>query len=90
MTSDSLEYQPVSPDVSIYECEVHLKFRLIEENGALSDREELLEKLLDAFTFGSDEYLENLQILTKVQKIAEMQASPKMRRQLIRLRNLKE
>jgi Npun R1517 len=90
MTSNSLEYQPVSSEVSIYECEVHLKFRLIEEKGALSDREELLEKLLDAFTCGNDEYLENLQILAKVQEMTEMQASPQMRRQLIRLRNLKE
>ncbi|NJO66768.1 MAG: Npun_R1517 family heterocyst differentiation transcriptional regulator, partial [Leptolyngbyaceae cyanobacterium RM1_405_57] len=56
MKSSSLEYQSVSPKVSVYDCEIRLKFRLIEETGALCDREELLEMLLDAFACGADEY----------------------------------
>jgi hypothetical protein len=76
--------------VGVYECEVHLKFRLIEEKGVLTDREQLLELLIDAFSCGSDEYLEALQVLVKAEEISEFAASPQMRRQLIRLRNAKD
>lgn len=85
-----LEYQPTSLEVGVYECEVHLKFRLIEEKGALSDRERLLELLLDAFSCGTDEYLEPVQVEVQAQEIPEVQASPQMRRRLIRLRNSKD
>lgn len=77
-------------EIGVYDCEIHLKFRLIEEKAALSDREQLLEMLLDAFACGADEYLEHLQVKVDAQEISEMLASPKMRRQLIRLRNSKE
>lgn len=84
------DYQPDDFELGVYECEVRLKFRLIEEKGALSDRERLLEMLLDAFACGSDEYLETLQVACNAQEVAEVEASPQMRRQLIRLRNSKE
>lgn len=90
MKYDSLEYKTATPEVGVYECEVHLKFRLIEEKGALSDREQLLELLMDAFSCGSDEYLEPLQVQVTAKEISEFIASPQMRRQLIRLRNAKE
>ncbi len=86
-----LEYQqPTDLEVGVYECEIHLKFRLIEEKDALNDRDKLLELLIDAFTCGTDEYLEPLQIEVAAQEIPETQASPQMRRRLIRLRNSKD
>jgi hypothetical protein len=85
-----LECQATSSDIGVYECEVRLKFRLIEEKGALSDRDTLLELLLDAFACGADEYLEQIQAEATVKAVPEVQASPKMRRRLIRLRNSKE
>jgi hypothetical protein len=85
-----LEYHPTSPEVGVYECEIHLKFRLIEEKEALSDRDRLLEFLLDAFGCGTDEYMEPVQVEVTAQEISEVQASPEMRRRLIRLRNSKD
>lgn len=81
---------PTVPDVGVYECEIHLKFRLIEEKGALNDRDRLLEMLIDAFTCGTDEYLEPLQIDVEATELSETEASPQMRRRLIRLRNSKD
>ena len=79
----------VSP-VVIYECDIHLKFRMIEEKNLPADREKLLELLLDAFGYGGDEYLEPLQVAVNVTEVSEVEASPEMRRQLIRLRNSKD
>ncbi|OUC15518.1 MAG: hypothetical protein B0A82_06120 [Alkalinema sp. CACIAM 70d] len=91
MQYDSLDYdQSETPEVGVYECEVHLKFRLIEERGVLSNRDQLLEMLLDAFSCGSDEFLEPLQVAVNAQEVSEVNASPQMRRQLIRLRNSKD
>ncbi|KAM3093151.1 Npun_R1517 family heterocyst differentiation transcriptional regulator [Phormidesmis sp. 146-35] len=90
MKYDSLDYKPTNHEVGVYECEIHLKFRLVEEKGALKDREQLLEILIDAFTCGSDEYMEPLQVEVEAQEISEIEASPQMRRQLIRLRNAKD
>ena len=91
MKYDSLEYQPTNHhEVGVYECEIHLKFRLVEEKRMLKDREQLLEMLLDAFTCGSDEFMEPLQVEVEAQEILEIEASPQMRRQLIRLRNSKD
>jgi len=73
--------------ISVYECEVKLKFRLIEESLVNCDLDQLLRLLVDAFSYGSDEYLEQLQSEVEVQEISELDASPEMRRQLIRLRN---
>jgi hypothetical protein len=85
-----LEYQPTNAEVGIYECEIHLKFRLIEEKGVVSDRDKLLEMLIEAFACGSDEYMEPLQIEVEAKEVPEVQASPQMRRRLIRLRNSRE
>jgi hypothetical protein len=77
-------------EVGVYECEVHLKFRLVEEKGVLLDREQLLEMLIDAYLSGSDEYMEPLESKVDVQEMDETNASPQMRRQLMRLRNSRD
>lgn len=82
-----IQAQPSSSRVGVYECEVKLKFRLIEEQLTRCDREQLLQILIDALAYGSDEYLERLQAEVAVQELDEVNASPDMRRQLIRLRN---
>jgi hypothetical protein len=79
--------QKASTEIGVYECEVKLKFRLLEENLADCDRDQLLQILVDAFSYGSDEYLEQIQADVEVAEVPELQASPHMRRQLIRLRN---
>ncbi|MGB3137058.1 MAG: Npun_R1517 family heterocyst differentiation transcriptional regulator [Nodosilinea sp.] len=73
--------------VDIYECAVTLKFRILEERGVIANREHLLELLIDAYSYGSDEFVEQLEAQVEVEKVSEMTASPPMRRQLIRLRN---
>lgn len=90
MKSTSVEHQSVDSEFAVYECEIRLKFRLIEEKHVLSDREQLLEMLLDAFSYGTDEYLEALDAQVETAEIPETEASPHMRRQLIRLRNSRE
>jgi Npun R1517 len=85
-----LDYQPATPSVGVYECEIHLKFKLIEETGILGDRDKLLELLLEAFTCGNDEYLESIHVDVDAKEVSEVSASPAMRRQLIRLRNSKD
>lgn len=90
MKSDTASRQPNQVEVSVYECEIHLKFRLVEEKCALHDREELLDLLIEAFTTGADDYMEPLQTCVKTQEISELEASPQMRRQLMRLRNMSE
>ncbi|MDD1417369.1 Npun_R1517 family heterocyst differentiation transcriptional regulator [Dolichospermum sp. ST_con] len=89
MNSKALPRQINNPEVGVYECELHLKFRLIEEKSLLSDREQLLQ-LLEALTEGSDDFLETLQASVKAQEISEFKASPQMRRQLMRLRNFSD
>ena len=80
MRSDSLNRSSSSSsELGVYECEIHLKFRLVED--------QLLELLLDAFSYGSDEYMEPTQVEVAAQEVCELLASPQMRRQLIRLRN---
>lgn len=89
-SSNSFNCQPLNSELAVYTCEIHLKFRLIEEKNLPHDREQLLETLLDAFSYGADEYLEPLQAHAEVTEISEIEASPEMRRQLIRLRNSKD
>jgi hypothetical protein len=91
MRVDSREFQHSKPaEVGVYECEVNLKFRLIDEKVVFQDREQLLEILLEAFTYGNDEFMETLTVDVNAQEMNEVEASPKMRRQLIRLRNSKD
>ncbi len=90
MNYNPLEYDVTTPEVGVYECEVRLKFRLIEEKGVLSNPEQLLEFLLDAYSCGADEFLEPVEADVKAEEISEFAASPQMRRRLIRLRNSKE
>jgi hypothetical protein len=76
------------PDIGAYDCEIRLKFRLIEEKSALNlDRDRLLELLLEAFSYGADECLETLQSQVTVTPVPDLNTSPAMRRHLIRLRN---
>jgi Npun R1517 len=92
MNSKALPLQKNSVEVGVYECEIHLKFRLIEEKSLLSDRDQLLQVLLDAFLTeaSDDDFLETLQSSIKAIEISELKASPQMRRQLMRLRNSNE
>jgi Npun R1517 len=90
MKHDSLEYQTAPAEVGVYECEVRLKFRMIEEKGMPHDRESLIEMLLEAYSYGCDEFLEPIQVEASAAEISELEASPEMRRQLIRLRNARE
>lgn len=91
MCSNAREFHHAAPaEVGVYECEVNLKFRLIEEKAIFQDREQLLELLLEAFTYGNDEYMETLKVEVNTAAMPEVEASPKMRRQLIRLRNSKD
>jgi Npun R1517 len=87
---DSFNCSPLDPELAVYNCEIHLRFRLIEDKNIPRDREQLLEMLLDAFSYGADEYLEPLQAHAEVAEVSEIEASPEMRRQLIRLRNSKD
>jgi hypothetical protein len=89
----SYEPLPVEASVSgvgIYECEVNLKFRMIEERGVLQNRDELLEILLEAFGYGSDEFLEATHVQVSANEVRETEASPALRRKLMRLRNSRE
>lgn len=90
MKSDAAASESNNSGLSVYECEIHLKFRLIEEKWVLSNREDLLELLIEAFSAGADEYMEPLQARVETQEISEFDASPQMRRQLMRLRNSSE
>ncbi|MEA5594015.1 Npun_R1517 family heterocyst differentiation transcriptional regulator [Rivularia sp. UHCC 0363] len=90
MNSKALPRQINNVEVGVYECEINLKFRLIEEKSVLRDREQLLQVLLDALTEGSDDFLEMLQQGVKLHETTELKASPQMRRQLMRLRNSNE
>ncbi|MBD0334600.1 MAG: Npun_R1517 family heterocyst differentiation transcriptional regulator [Cyanobacteria bacterium Co-bin13] len=85
--NSSAHQQPADPEVGVYECEVKLKFRIIEEKGVMQNREQLLELLVDAVAYGEDDFVESLQSEVSLQEISEVEASPEMRRQLIRLRN---
>jgi len=88
MQHDSLDIKKNSTlEVSVYECEVRLKFRLIEEKGVLNQQAHLLEALIDAFAYGSDDYMEPIEVQANAREISELMASPEMRRRLIRLRN---
>jgi hypothetical protein len=88
MAHDSLDVKATpSLEVGVYECEVRLKFRLIEEKGVLDQQSHLLEALIDAFAYGSDDYMEPVEVEATAREICELAASPQMRRRLIRLRN---
>lgn len=91
MNSKALPRQVSNIDVGVYECEIHLKFRLIEEKSILGeDRDQLLQVLLEALTEGADDFLETLYTTVKAHEVPELKASPQMRRQLMRLRNSTE
>jgi Mg2+ and Co2+ transporter CorA len=77
-------------EVGVYECEIHLKFRLVEEKSLFSDRDQLLQVLLEALVDSSDDFIQTLQASVKAQETSELKASPQMRRQLMRLRNSTE
>ncbi|MGF1568253.1 MAG: Npun_R1517 family heterocyst differentiation transcriptional regulator [Nodosilinea sp.] len=84
----SVPQSSIESQVGVYECEITLKFRLLEENRVMSNRDRLLEVLVDAFSYGSDEFVETLASKVNVTEVSAVEASPLMRRQLIRLQNL--
>ncbi len=86
--STTAKQSAVESQVGVYECEITLKFRIIEEERVMQNRDNLLELLVDAFSYGSDEFVEPIQSRVDVAPVAEVEANPLMRRQLIRLRNL--
>lgn len=90
MNSKPLPRQINNVEVGVYECEIHLKFRLVEEKSLFSDRDQLLQVLLEAMVDGSDDFIETLSAAVKAHEISELKASPQMRRQLMRLRNSTE
>jgi Npun R1517 len=90
MNSKALPCQINNQQVGVYECEIHVKFRLVEEKSLLSDRDQLLQVLLDALIGDSDDFVETLHTTVKAVEISEFKASPRMRRQLMRLRNFTE
>jgi hypothetical protein len=87
MKSSSLRNQSPKPDIGIYDCELRIKFTMIEEKWVLENREHLLETLIDALAYGTDEYLESHEVEIQVEEIPETSASAALRRQLIRLKN---
>lgn len=87
MKPNSSECQSFNSEFAVYDCEIRLKFRLIEEKQAINNREQLLDLLLDAFSYGADDYLEPVETEVEATEVSEVEASPQMRRQLIRLRN---
>lgn len=89
MKPSSLENQAAQSDIGVYNCELHIKFTLIEEKSALSERDRLLEVLLDALSCGTDDFLEHAEVNVEAHEISEVEASATVRRQLIRLRNSK-
>ncbi|HEY9639477.1 MAG TPA: Npun_R1517 family heterocyst differentiation transcriptional regulator [Coleofasciculaceae cyanobacterium] len=88
--NSNLDRQPITSEFAVYDCEIRLKFRLIEDKQVILNREELLEILLEAFSYGADEYMEPLAAAVETQELPDVEASPQMRRQLIRLRNSRE
>lgn len=75
--------------VTAYNCEVSLKFRLLEDMESLrSDPESLLDLLLQAFSHGEDDYLETTDVQVQVNPISDLELSPAMRQRLLCLRNL--
>jgi hypothetical protein len=84
----SAPHPPVKAQVGVYECAITLKFRILEDSGVIANRDQLLELLVDAYSYGSDEFVEQLEAHVEVNEVGEVAASPLMRRQLIRLRNL--
>ncbi|MDJ0618960.1 MAG: Npun_R1517 family heterocyst differentiation transcriptional regulator [Calothrix sp. MO_192.B10] len=87
MNSKALPRQVNPIEVGVYECDIHLKFRFIEEKSLLGDRDQLLQVLLEALADGSDEFVDMLHQAIKVREASELTATPEMRRQLMRLRN---
>ncbi|MBW4660126.1 MAG: Npun_R1517 family heterocyst differentiation transcriptional regulator [Drouetiella hepatica Uher 2000/2452] len=86
--SEKIEGQTSHSEFAVYDCEINLKFRLIEEKQILNKRDgQLLQLLLDALAQGADAYLEPTKAEVKAQEVPDDKVSPRMRRHLIRLRN---
>lgn len=88
--NSNVDCQPLKADFAVYNCEIKLRFRLIEEKRVIRNRDQLLEVLLDAFSYGADEFLETVETEVSTQEMSDVEAPPQMRRQLIRLRNSRD
>jgi hypothetical protein len=87
MNSKAAPRQVNNVEVGVYECEIRIKFRMVEEKSLLADREQLLDVLLEVLSAGQDDFVQTLDQSIKIQELSELKASPEMRRQLMRLRN---
>lgn len=83
----SIKAHAHQPDIGVYNCELHIKFTMIEEKDVLTERDRLLEILIDALSCGTDDFLEHTEVSVHAREISEVEASAAIRRQLIRLRN---
>lgn len=54
---NNLDGQITDSEFAVYTCEINLKFRLIEERRVIYNREQLLERLLDAISCRADHTL---------------------------------
>jgi hypothetical protein len=74
--------------VGIYDIEINLRLRLIEEENTVNgDPDRLLDVLLDAVRCGEDSYLETTDAEVRTTRVVETDASPQMRQKLLWLRN---
>ncbi|MGA0201282.1 MAG: Npun_R1517 family heterocyst differentiation transcriptional regulator [Prochlorotrichaceae cyanobacterium] len=75
--------------VGVYDLEINLRVRLIEDDTTVNgDPDGLLDMVLNMLCCGGDEDLETTTAEIKAQLVSEMEASPKMRKQLLLARNL--
>ena len=80
--------QTTDSKFAVYDCEINLRFRLIEDKQILTKRDgQLLQLLLDALAQGADAYLEPTKAEVKALEVSDDEVSPRMRRHLMRLRN---
>jgi hypothetical protein len=82
-------FTPPSNALKVYDCEIKLRFRLIEERATVEgDPDRLLDMLLEAFSCGEDSYMETTHVSVNANALRETEVSPAMRQQLLRLRNV--
>lgn len=75
--------------LKVYDCEIQLRFRLIEDRTAVEgDPDRLLDMLLEAFSCGEDGYMETTHVSVDATPLGDTEVSPAMRQQLLRLRNV--
>ncbi|MFZ9739263.1 MAG: Npun_R1517 family heterocyst differentiation transcriptional regulator [Prochlorotrichaceae cyanobacterium] len=75
--------------VGVYDVEINLRVRLIEEDTTVNgDPDGLLDMVLNMLCSGGDDDVETTAAEIKTKLVSEIEASPKMRKQLLLARNL--